>query len=273
MPAVVVHGGAGNPAPERIGDGAEHHAALRAAVEAAVAALPGGAPAAARAAVELLEDAPLFNAGRGSVLTRDGRVEMDASVMDGSSGAAGAVAAVTTVRHPVALAHAVAVESPHTLLVGDGAERFAAERELERMDPSWFITERRTTAGPGTVGAVVLDERGVLAAATSTGGRRGQLPGRVGDSAVIGAGTWADGRRAISMTGDGEAIMRALSAQSIASSAAPLQQACDDAVAALGGAEAGLIALDADGTIAMPFNTRVMHRGWWSGGGVETAVY
>src|SRR3954447_2636739 len=133
MPAVVVHGGAGNPAPERIGDGAEHPAALRAAVEAAVAALPGGAPAAARAAVELLEDAPLFNAGRCSVLTEDGRVEMDATLMDGRSGSAGAVAALATVRHPIALAQTVMERSPHVLLVGDGAERFAAEHGLERM--------------------------------------------------------------------------------------------------------------------------------------------
>lgn len=275
LPAVVVHGGAGNPRPERIGDGSEHHAALRAAVEAAIAALPHGALAAARAAVELLEDDPLFNAGRGSVPARDGRVEMDASVMDGGTGAAGAVAAVTTVRHPVALAHAVADHSPHLLLAGDGADRFAADRGLERMDPAWFLSGRDATAGPGTVGAVVLDERGALAAATSSGGRRGQLPGRVGDSAVIGAGTWADGRRAVSMTGDGEAILRRLSAHAVAASPAPLAQACDDALAALGEVEAGLIAVDASGAIAMPFNTRVMHRGWWTGAGgaPETAVY
>jgi beta-aspartyl-peptidase (threonine type) len=273
-PVVVVHGGAGNPPPERIGDGAEHHAAMRAAVEAAIGALPDGAPAAARAAVELLEDHPLFNAGRGSVLTSAGAVEMDASVMDGRTGSAGAVAAVTTVRHPVALAQAVAGHAGHMLLVGEGAERFAEANGLERRDPGWFVTKRRSGAGPGTVGAVVLDAQGALAAATSTGGRRGQLPGRVGDSAVIGAGTWADGRRAVSMTGDGEAIMRRLSAYGIAHSAAPLGQACDDAIAALEPAEAGLIALDADGAIAMPFNTRVMHRGWWTGAsaGVETRV-
>jgi beta-aspartyl-peptidase (threonine type) len=274
-PVVVVHGGAGNPPPERIGDGAEHHAALRAAVEAAIEALPGGAPAAARAAVELLEDHPLFNAGRGSVLTSAGGVEMDASVMDGRTGSAGAVAAVTTVRYPVALAQAVADHAGHMLLVGEGADRFAAEQGLERRDPSWFVTRSGGAAGgPGTVGAVVLDGEGGLAAATSTGGRRGQLPGRVGDSAVIGAGTWADATRAVSMTGDGEAIMRRLSAHAIAHSAAPLGRACDDAIAALEPAEAGLIALDADGAIAMPFNTRVMHRGWWTGAsaGVETRV-
>jgi isoaspartyl peptidase/L-asparaginase-like protein (Ntn-hydrolase superfamily) len=197
---------------------------------------------------------------------------MDASLMDGPTGRAGAVAALTTVRHPIALAQAVMEHTPHLLLVGDGADRLAAERGLERMDPSWFVTERGAAAGPGTVGAVVLDGDGALAAATSTGGRRGQLPGRVGDSGVIGAGTWADDRRAVSMTGDGEAIMRGLSAHAIAHAPAPLAQACDDAIAALGDAEAGLIAVDADGAIAMPFNTRVMHRGWWTGGAVETRV-
>jgi beta-aspartyl-peptidase (threonine type) len=118
----------------------------------------------------------------------------------------------------------------------------------------------------------VLDERGALAAATSTGGRRGQLPGRVGDSALIGAGTWADERRAISMTGDGDAIAQRATAHTVALSTAPLGAACDEAIAALGHAEAGLIAVDADGTIAMPFNTRVMHRGWWSAGAIETRV-
>ena len=204
------------------------------------------------------------------MLNADGDVEMNASLMDGRSGLAGAAAALRTVRHPIALADAVMERSPHVLLVAEGAERFAAEHGLERMDPSWFVTRTRTPSGPGTVGAVALDESGDLAAATSTGGRRGQLPGRVGDSALIGAGTWADDRRAISMTGDGDAVVRQVSAHTIALSAAPLAVACDDAVAALGDAEAGLIALDADGAIAMPFNTRVMHRGWWTGGAVET---
>ena len=270
MPAVVVHGGAGNPRPDRTRDDGEHHAALRAAVEAAIAALPLGAVAAARAAVELLEDAPLFNAGRGSVPCAEGHVEMDASLMDGRSGRAGAAAVLRTVRHPIALANAVMEHSPHVLLVAEGAERFAAQEGLERMDPDWFVTPRRTPSGPGTVGAVVLDEQGALAAATSTGGRRGQLPGRVGDSALIGAGTWADERRAISMTGDGDAIVRRASAHAIALSQAPLTQACDEAIAALGDAEAGLIAVEAGGAIALPFNTRVMHRGWWTGDAIET---
>ena len=259
-PVVVVHGGAGNG---RVTDEAAVHAALRKVVERAIDALPHGAVAAAVAAVELLEDDPRFNAGRGSVPTSDGHVEMDAAVMCGRSGRAGAVAAVNTVRHPIALARAV-TDSEQVLLVADGAERFADERGLERRPPEWFLTRARTQApGPGTVGAVVRDADGALAAATSTGGRRGQPPGRVGDTPLIGAGTYADARRAISMTGDGERIVEALSAHTIALDPRPLTEACDDAIARLGEAEAGLIAVDADGNIAMPFNTRVMNRAWW----------
>ena len=273
-PLVVVHGGAGNSG---VADEAPVHEALQAAVEAAIAALGDGAVAAAVAAVELLEDAPLFNAGRGSVTTSDGSVEMDAAVMCGRTRRAGAVAAVRTVRNPIALARAVMERTPHVLLVADGAERFADETGLERREPSWFLVKRRKTPGPGTVGAVVRDRDGHLAAATSTGGRRGQPAGRVGDSALIGAGTFADGRRAISMTGDGEAIIQAVSAHSVALSPAPLATACQEAIAALGSAEAGLIAIgSAGGEVAVPFNTRVMHRGWWTGGGattVQTRVY
>jgi beta-aspartyl-peptidase (threonine type) len=265
-PAIVVHGGAGNPSAERLGDEAPYQEALAGALEAGAGALGDGALAAAIAAVEVLEDVPVFNAGRGSVLNRDGVVEMDASVMDGRSGAAGATAAVRRVRHPVLLARAVMERSPHMLLAAEGAERFAEEHGLELMDPAWFVVAHRPEEAPGTVGAVVLDAGGGLAAATSTGGRSGQLPGRVGDSPVIGAGTWADGRRAISMTGAGEAILRRLSAHAIAHSAAPLEDACRDAVATLGSADGGTIALDAEGHLAIRFNTRVMHRGWWREG-------
>src|SRR4051812_27376637 len=156
-----------------------------------------------------MEDNPIFNAGRGSVLTADGRVEMDAALMCGRTGRAGAVAAVTSVRHPVALARAVMEETADVMVAGAGADDLAADLSLERMDPDWFVTERQRRrlrralegrahedAGDtpiGTVGAVVLDDDGALAAATSTGGRRGQRPGRVGDSPIIGAGTFADG--------------------------------------------------------------------------------
>lgn len=273
QPVVVVHGGAGNPTRERLGDEARFHAGLRAAIDAALARVGDGAVAAAVAAVEVLEDDPAFNAGRGSVLTSEGTVEMDAAVMDGSSGLAGAVAAVTGVRHPVALARAVMERSPHVLLVAHGAQRFAAEIGMDATDPAWFVVASRPEeTTPGTVGAVVLDEQGGLAAATSTGGRSQQAPGRVGDTPLIGAGTWADRRRAVSMTGHGEAIVRNASAHSIALGGGTLADACRDAMALLAPSDAGLIAVDAEGHIELPFNTRVMHRGWWTGGTVETRV-
>jgi isoaspartyl peptidase/L-asparaginase-like protein (Ntn-hydrolase superfamily) len=273
QPVVVVHGGAGNPSRERLGDEARYHAGLSAAMDAAVAQLDEGAVAAAIAAVEVLEDDPAFNAGRGSVLTAEGTVEMDAAVMDGRSGLAGAVAAVSDVRHPVALARAVMERSPHVLLVAHGARRFADDIGMDATDPAWFaVADRPEETTPGTVGAVVLDEQGGLAAATSTGGRSQQAPGRVGDTPVIGAGTWADRRRAVSMTGNGEAILRNASAHSIALHPAALDDACRAGLQALGTSDGGLIAVDADGEIALPFNTRVMHRGWWRDGSTETRV-
>ena len=221
QPVIAIHGGCWSP-PRDDRDTAATHEALAQAVEAAATALTQGGTAldAAEAAVKLLEDSPLFNAGRGSTLTTDGAVEMDAAVMTGD-GRAGAVAAVSTVRHPVALARAVMETTEHVLLVGPGAER--AGPELERMPPDWFVTERqrsnwwRRRQGPkGTVGAVVRDADGGLAAATSTGGTPGQLAGRVGDSPLIGAGTWADARVAISCTGDGEHLIRAAAAHRVA---------------------------------------------------------
>jgi beta-aspartyl-peptidase (threonine type) len=159
------------------------------------------------------------------------------------------------------------------LLAAHGARRLAHEIGMDATDPGWFVVPHRPEdAAPGTVGAGVLDEQGGLAAATSTGGRSRQAAGRVGDTPLIGAGTWADGRRAISMTGHGEAIVLNASAHSIALSPAPLEEACGAALTALAGSDAGLIAVDAGGRIAMPFNTRVMHRGWWTGGAMETRV-
>ena len=261
---------------------------------AAAAALTAGAGAlgAAQAAVSRLEDNPVFNAGRGSVLTADGTVEMDAAVMCGRTGRAGAVAAVTTVRHPVALARAVVEETEDVMVVGAGAERLAAELELERMDPAWFVTERQRRrlrraqegvahedAGDtpiGTVGAVVLDAEGALAAATSTGGRRAQRPGRVGDSPVIGAGTFADRHVAVSATGNGEELMRRCAAHEISAlvrhGGLGLAEACGRAIDGI--EEVGLIALDAEGNLAMPFDTTLMHRGWrLDDGPVETRVF
>ena len=268
MSTVVVHGGCGNPRGSSVTDEDGYHGALRAAVEAADAGLHGGGAAidAAQKAVESLEDAPQFNAGRGSVLTADGAVEMDAALMNGADRDAGAVAAVTTPRHAIALARAVMDTTPHLMLAGPGAERFAAARGIERMAPDWFITDRRREArwkARGTVGAVVLDDDGLLAAATSTGGTTGQLSGRVGDSPLIGAGTWADERVAVSATGDGEQIIRAAAAHRVAAlvelGQLPLAEAAAQVVDSIQG-EAGLIAVDGHGNVALPFNTRVMHR-------------
>jgi beta-aspartyl-peptidase (threonine type) len=271
-----------------------YHRGLEEAVLAAAAALTAGAGAlgAVQASVSRLEDDPVFNAGRGSVLTAGESVEMDAAVMCGRTGRAGAVAAVTTVRHPVALARAVMETTDDVMVVGAGAERLAEELDMERMDPRWFVTERqlrrlrRAKEGRahedegdtpiGTVGAVVLDAEGALAAATSTGGRRGQRPGRVGDSPIIGAGTFANSDVAVSATGNGEALMRRCGAHEISAlmrhRGIGLADACERAIEGI--EEVGLIALDASGNVAMPFDTTLMHRGWKLGDGpVETRVF
>jgi beta-aspartyl-peptidase (threonine type) len=289
-----VHGGCGNPARGTIEHEEDFHRGLSEAVLAAAAALTAGAGAvgAAQAAVARLEDLPMFNAGRGSVLTAEGIAEMDAAIMCGRSGRAGAVAALTTVRHPVALARAVMDSTPYVMFVGTGAERLAEERGLERMEPEWFVTERqrerlrRALAGVahedagdspiGTVGAVVRDGEGALAAATSTGGRRAQPPGRVGDTPVIGAGTYADAHVAVSATGDGEAMIRLAAAHEVSAlmrhAGLGLAAACARATAEI--REVGLIAVDADGNFAMPFDTTLMHRAWRVGDGpIETRVF
>jgi beta-aspartyl-peptidase (threonine type) len=291
---IAVHGGCGNPAGGTVAHEEDYHRGLEEAVAAAAAALTAGAGAlgAVQAAVSRLEDAPMFNAGRGSVLTADAAVEMDAAIMCGRSGRAGSVAALTTVRHPVALARAVMDTTANVMVVGAGAERLAAERGLERMDPAWFVTQRqlerlrRAQAGVahedagdtpiGTVGAVVLDGDGALAAATSTGGRRGQWPGRVGDSPIIGAGTFADGCVAVSATGNGEAMMRTCGAHEVSAlmrlGGLDLAAACERVTGGI--EEIGLIAVAADGAFAMPFDTTLMHRAWKVGDGpVETRVF
>lgn len=281
---IAVHGGCGNPAAGVLRDEPSYREALDESLRAGSDVLESGGSAldAVQAAVERLEDCPLFNAGRGSVLNTDGAVEMDAAVMWGASRDAGSVAAVTGVRHPVALARLVMEDTSHLMVAGQGAARLAEERGLELCDPDWFVTERqrdRWTAAKGTVGAVALDGDGHLAAATSTGGMKGQLPGRVGDSPLIGAGTYAeDGVCAVSATGDGELIVRATLAAEIAAlmrlAGLPLQEAAERAVKerlAPLRAEAGLIAVDHQGNVTMPFNTTVMHRGVARNGDAWTA--
>ena len=281
-PTIVVHGGCGNPAGDTVRDEPAYHDALRAAVDGADAILGAGGTAldAAQTAVASLEDAPQFNAGRGSVLTIDGHVEMDAALMDGWDGRAGAVAVVETVRNPVALARGVMESTDHVLVVGPGAERLASELGIERASPDWFVTNKqreRWWKARGTVGAVVLDGEGRLAAATSTGGTFGQRAGRVGDSPLIGAGTYANRRVAISATGDGEGLVRAVAAHSVAGlvqlAGVPLEEACARVAESVRG-DAGLIAVDSDGNVALPFNTRVMHRALKRGDGeIESAIW
>jgi beta-aspartyl-peptidase (threonine type) len=223
------------------------------------------------AAVESLEDDPLFNAGVGSCLTSAGTVEMDASVMDGRRALGGGAAVLTTIVHPIRLARAIMEDGRHVLLAGSGAEAFGRERGLETAPPESFLTQRqverwkkRASGGPGTVGAVAVDARGHVAAATSTGGMSGKLPGRIGDSAVLGAGTYADDRAgAASATGSGERILRA----GLARRAVDLlrdgldpnlaaSRALSD-VAAIGGG-AGLILVDRFGRAAWAFDTEEM---------------
>jgi beta-aspartyl-peptidase (threonine type) len=230
--SLVVHGGSGQLSPETLpGPEAECRAGLAAALRAGKSLLADGGSAvdAVVAAVAVLEDHPLFNAGRGAVFTAEGRTELDAAVMDGASRKAGAVAGATRTRSPVQLARAVMLNSPHVLLARDGADVFALEQGLEQVEPGWFRVEARWLALQamkaaaargepvfdadlkyGTVGAVARDMNGHLAAATSTGGLTGKRWGRIGDSPLIGAGTLADDRSVgVSCTGTGEAFIRA----------------------------------------------------------------
>lgn len=220
------------------------------------------------AAVRVLEDNEEFNAGRGSVLTAAGTVEMDAAVADGRTRRVGAVAAVAGVRNPVDLARAVLDDGTTVVVVGEGASAWADRLGLAREPPEYFVTERRRRA-LGTVGAVARDSLGHLAAATSTGGVTGKVPGRVGDSPIPGAGTWADDSTcAVSATGNGEAILLAALAHEVDArlrlAGAGLDDACGAALAAVEsrGGRAGCVALTADGRLAMPFTTEGMFRGW-----------
>jgi L-asparaginase / beta-aspartyl-peptidase len=286
--AIVVHGGAGRlPTDDERLDRMRSGAA--AAVDAGHTVLAAGGTAieAVEAAVVVLEDDPEFNAGRGAALTEYGRVELDASMMDGSSRAAGAVAAVRGVRNPIRAARAVLEEGRHVLLVGAPATEFAATAGLAFEPETWFVTERErqalanaTEPARGTVGAVARDAAGRLAAATSTGGVSGQRLGRVGDSPLVGAGTWADDATvAVSCTGHGESIIRSALAHEVDAllrhRGLGLQQACELAIEDLGrwGQDGGLIAVSAHGEVAATFNSPGMTRAWRVGEGtLFTAV-
>jgi beta-aspartyl-peptidase (threonine type) len=280
-PVIVIHAGAGPVSPEP-GLRDEARAALREALARGAAALAAGGQAldAAVAAVAYMEDeAEFFNAGRGAVLCADGTVECSAAVMRGEDRGAGAVATLTRSRSPVGAARAVLEHSSHVLMVGSAADAFAAAHGVEPCPPEYFVTERQRTRlaerpsdfGRGTVGAVCRDAAGRLAAATSTGGRRGQLPGRVGDTPVIGAGTWADDRVAVSCTGDGEAFIRAGAARGLAGRLAAGQPLPDAAAATLedvrrAGGTGGLIAVEDSGAVALPFTSGAMNRAIWRPG-------
>jgi isoaspartyl peptidase/L-asparaginase-like protein (Ntn-hydrolase superfamily) len=269
---IAIHGGAGDPRPADRDEA--RLAALTRSLEAGHGVLAAGGAAldAVVAAVEVLEADGGFNAGRGSVRTAAGTVEMDAGVADGAGRRVGAVAAIRGVRHPVAAARAVLDDGRHVLLAGTGAAGFARARGLAFEADEWFADTDvgpGSDPGPGTVGAVALDGNGHLAAATSTGGRTGQLPGRVGDSPVPGAGTWADDAScAVSATGIGEAFLRAAFAHEVDAlvrlAGCTLEDACNRAlqVVADQGGTGGCIALDRRGRLAMPFTTESMDRGW-----------
>jgi beta-aspartyl-peptidase (threonine type) len=297
---LVVHGGAGIIERSRITPEQDRdiRAGLDRALSAGQAVLAGGGTAvdAVEAAVRTLEDDPNFNAGRGAVFTYEGRNELDAAIMDGSDRSAGAVTGATTTRHPVSLARAVKDHSPHVLLRGRGADQFSIEQGLEQVDNSWFATpERRRQLDEmkanklgsfdvdlkyGTVGAVALDSDGHIAAATSTGGLTGKRWGRIGDSPIIGAGTYADdGSAAISATGSGEYFIRALAAYQVAErvkiGGESLQQALDDSlsdVQSLGGT-GGMIAVAPTGEMAWGFTTPGMYRGKADSSGRTVALY
>ncbi|HUA70935.1 MAG TPA: isoaspartyl peptidase/L-asparaginase [Solirubrobacteraceae bacterium] len=279
-PVLAVHGGAGGHTEDLREHTTEIHAALASALTAGADALGrrnGDAVEAVRAAVMVLEAFPLFNAGYGSALCSDGSVELSASVMRGSDRAAGGVAMMTRTAHPVAAAVAL-LDEPEVLLVGACADDHAAANGLEQRAPAEFVTERqrqnladRMTGGPETVGAVCLDTTGLLAAATSTGGLSGQRPGRVGDSPLIGAGTWADHGVAISCTGQGEAFIRAGAARLVAALVEhghALETAAQEALEAVAecGGNGGLIAVDAHGSVTTPRSTAAMPRGVWRPG-------
>ncbi|MBS7788587.1 isoaspartyl peptidase/L-asparaginase [Roseococcus sp. SDR] len=291
---LAIHGGAGTIRREELTP--EKEAAYRAGLDAALRAggavleAGGSAEEAVLAAAISLEDCPLFNAGRGSTFTAAGTIEMDAALMT-SGGDAGAVTGVTRIRNPILAARAVMRATPHVLLAGAAADDFAAAQGLAMEDPAYFRTEHRhaqllaaqaaqvvaldhdVATTMGTIGAVARDRHGALAAATSTGGMTNKRAGRVGDTPILGAGTWADRHVAISCTGTGEAFMRAAAAHEVSAlmrlAGRTLAEAAEEVALSRvpeAGGRGGLIAVDAAGNAALPFGTEGMYRGVWRAG-------
>ncbi|AHY12638.1 MULTISPECIES: beta-aspartyl-peptidase [Citrobacter] len=306
---IAIHGGAGAITRAQLSQEQElrYIQALSDVVETGQRMLEEGRSAldVVTEAVRLLEECPLFNAGIGAVYTRDETHELDACVMDGNTLKAGAVAGVSHLRNPVLAARLVMEHSPHVMMIGEGAENFAIAQGMERVSADIFSTPERyaqllaaRTAGEmvldhnatpldennkmGTVGAVALDMSGNLAAATSTGGMTNKLPGRVGDSPLVGAGCYANNANvAVSCTGTGEVFIRALAAYDIAAlmdyGGLSLSEACERVVMeklpALGGS-GGLIAIDHEGNVALPFNSEGMYRAWgYAGDTPTTGIY
>ena len=308
MTVLAIHGGAGGDGewrgltaldPERI-------QCMKQVLESIGSSLESGTISALEAvtqAVELMEDEPLFNAGIGSVLDEDGTVTMDASIMNGADGTAGSVVNVRQIRHPIRAANNILKHGWPVMLNSEAADKFAIQNGVEAVEPSWLITKLRQKQwnlwkeksarpgatdeddsvldhdleGMGTVGAVALDRNGNVAAATSTGGMTGKPKGRIGDTPIIGAGTWADTNIAVSCTGVGEAFIRTCAAHRLAikyEAGLSLDGACRDvldAVEPIGG-RGGVIAVTTDGDVATPFQTMLMYRGVWKDGEITIGI-
>ena len=295
--AIALHGGAGTIERDRMSAEveAEYRSFLDKAISDGYQQLHAGEEGldVVVAIIQRMEDSPLFNAGKGAVYTWEGQHELDASIMHGALMDAGAVAGVTTVQSPIALARAVMEQSPHVMLASRGAEQFAAELGIPEVSADYFSTERRKRALEsykarkqagvepevdykfGTVGVVVLDSEGNLAAGTSTGGMTGKRWGRIGDAPVIGAGTYADNRScAVSATGHGEYFIRHTVARDICARMQFAGQSLQDAAESVimdelmaAGGDGGIVAVDADGHVSMVFNTPGMYRASVSGSG------
>lgn len=312
---LVIHGGAGTITRENMTPEKEkaYREVLNEALQTGYAILKKGGTSldAVEATIHVMENSPLFNAGKGAVFTNEGKNEMDAAIMDGKTLKAGAVASVTTIKNPITAARVVMEQSEHVMMIGSGAEKFAKEKGIEFVDPSYFYTETRyqqlqnikgkektqldhsgngTSSNEnifiegkkfGTVGAVALDAYGNLAAATSTGGMTNKRYGRVGDAPIIGAGTYADNNTcAVSATGHGEYFIRSVVAHDIAVlmeyKGYSVKKAADEVVMKKlveRKGEGGVIALDRKGNIAMPFNSAGMYRGYIKEGKSEVLIY
>ncbi len=308
MTILAIHGGAGGDGPWRglTSLDPERIRCMHHVLQSIGDALDSGSIDALEAvtmAVELMENEPLFNAGIGSVLDEDGTVTMDASIMNGPDGAAGSVVNVRRIRHPIRAANCILKQGWPVMLNSEAADVFAINNGVEEVKPSWLVTDLRQKQwdrwrennarpgatdeddsvldhdleGMGTVGAVALDKNGDVAAATSTGGMTGKPKGRIGDTPIIGAGTWADQHIAVSCTGVGEAFIRTCAAHRLASkfeSGLTLDEACSDVLEAVEpiGGRGGVIAVTTNGEVATPFQTMLMYRGVWMNGEITIGI-